>query len=187
MCQTFIALNSSQTPRFTLGTVAQVKAMVALLNSCGALPLESEVVIAVPTLHLLSTKAMIRSDIAIAAEVRTFVIIGIRRCKNDILQQPPMAISELGCCFQCRLWCLHWRDFGSTSSWCRCQMDPHRPLRTSCRIRRTWRDVRCRRNEDSPGDRLRVRHHAWSENLRFQNWRLFYRTVSPSWPASARC
>ena len=103
--QTFIALKSLYTPHSTLGTVVQVKAMVALLNSCGALPLESEVVIAVPTLHLLSTKAMIRSDIAIAAEVRTFVIFGIRRCKNDILQQPPMAISELGCCFQCRLWC----------------------------------------------------------------------------------
>ena len=54
----------------TSGTIAQVKAMVALLNSCGPIPLESEVVIAVPSLHLLSTTAMIRGDIAIAAEVR---------------------------------------------------------------------------------------------------------------------
>lgn len=52
-----------------LGTVAQVKAMVSLLNSCGQIPLESEVVIAVPSLHLMATKAMMRSDIAVAAEV----------------------------------------------------------------------------------------------------------------------
>jgi hypothetical protein len=44
--------------------------MVALLNNCGAIPLESEVVIAVPSLHLLSTKDLIRTDIAIASEVR---------------------------------------------------------------------------------------------------------------------
>jgi len=50
------------------GTIAQVKSMVALLNSCGSIPLESEVVIAVPSLHLLSTKDLIRTDIAIAAE-----------------------------------------------------------------------------------------------------------------------
>lgn len=47
--------------------------MVAILNSCGEIPLESEVVIAVPSLHLLSTKAMIRGDIAIAAEVRSAI------------------------------------------------------------------------------------------------------------------
>ena len=70
-----------------LGTVVQVKAMVALLNSCGALPLESEVVIAVPTLHLLSTKAMMRSDIAIAAEVRTYITIRIKRYSSMILHQ----------------------------------------------------------------------------------------------------
>ena len=44
--------------------------MVNLLNSCGQIPLESEVVIAVPSIHLLSTKDMIRNDIAIASEVR---------------------------------------------------------------------------------------------------------------------
>ena len=44
--------------------------MVTLLNGCGTIPLESEVVIAVPSLHLLATKAMIRGDIALAAEVR---------------------------------------------------------------------------------------------------------------------
>jgi hypothetical protein len=55
--------------RTTKGTMAQVKAMVAILNSCGEIPLESEVVIAVPSLHLLSTKSMMRGDIAIAAEV----------------------------------------------------------------------------------------------------------------------
>ena len=52
------------------GTIAQVKSMVTLLNNCGTIPLESEVVIAVPSLHLLSVKDMIRSDIAIASEVR---------------------------------------------------------------------------------------------------------------------
>lgn len=57
----------------TSGTIAQVKSMVALLNSCGTIPLESEVVIAVPTLHLLSTTAMIRGDIAIASEVRNLI------------------------------------------------------------------------------------------------------------------
>lgn len=55
--------------------MAQVKAMVAILNSCGEIPLESEVVIAVPSLHLLSTKSMIRADIAIAAEVKNALFI----------------------------------------------------------------------------------------------------------------
>lgn len=55
--------------------MAQVKAMVAILNSCGEIPLESEVVIAVPSLHLLSTKSMIRADIAIAAEVKNAPLI----------------------------------------------------------------------------------------------------------------
>lgn len=53
--------------------MAQVKAMVAILNSCGEIPLESEVVIAVPSLHLLSTKSMMRGDIAIAAEVNNIL------------------------------------------------------------------------------------------------------------------
>lgn len=152
-----------------LGTVVQVKAMVALLNSCGALPLESEVVIAVPTLHLLSTKAMMRSDIAIAAEVRTYITIRIKRYSSMILQQKLSAVSNLGCRFQCWLWRLHWRDFSSTSRRRRRQMDPHRPLGTSCRIRRTWGDLRRRRKEDSPGYCLRVRHHAERENQKFQN------------------
>lgn len=54
--------------------MAQVKAMVAILNSCGEIPLESEVVIAVPSLHLLSTKSMMRGDIAIAAEVKNILL-----------------------------------------------------------------------------------------------------------------
>ena len=54
---------------YATGTIAQVKTMVNLLNTCGQIPLDSEVVIAVPSLHLLSTKDMIRADIAIAAEV----------------------------------------------------------------------------------------------------------------------
>jgi hypothetical protein len=61
--------------RTTEGTMAQVKAMVAILNSCGEIPLASEVVIAVPSLHLLSTKSIIRGDIAIAAEVKNTLSI----------------------------------------------------------------------------------------------------------------
>ena len=42
--------------------------MIDLLNNGGLFPLESEVVIAVPSLYLLQVKSMIRPDIAICAQ-----------------------------------------------------------------------------------------------------------------------
>lgn len=50
------------------GTVAQIKTMVGALNAAGPFSAKSEVVIAVPAIHLAAAKATIRSDIAIAAE-----------------------------------------------------------------------------------------------------------------------
>lgn len=50
------------------GTVAEVRTLVDRLNAAGAFPLSSEVVIAVPSIHLLGVKASIREDIAVAAQ-----------------------------------------------------------------------------------------------------------------------
>lgn len=43
--------------------------MVSILNGCGPIPPQSEVVIAVPSIHILSVKAIMREDIAVAAQV----------------------------------------------------------------------------------------------------------------------
>jgi len=51
-------------------TKAQVKAIVDLMNGAGTLPLSTEVVIAVPSLHLQLVKSIIREDIAVSAQVR---------------------------------------------------------------------------------------------------------------------
>jgi len=50
------------------GTLSQVKKLVEKLNEGGSFPLESEVVIAVPSIHLLSVKQSVRSDISIASQ-----------------------------------------------------------------------------------------------------------------------
>ncbi len=49
-------------------TLAQVNSLVTALNNAGSFPLTSEVVIAVPNLHLLSAKSAIRNDVEIAAQ-----------------------------------------------------------------------------------------------------------------------
>ncbi len=51
------------------GTVAQVESMVHLLNAAGEFPVASEVVIAVPSIHLARVRTAIRPDIAISSEV----------------------------------------------------------------------------------------------------------------------
>jgi len=50
------------------GTVASVKEMCGVLNAAGPFPSTSEVVIAVPSIHLQSALSKFRSDIAVAAQ-----------------------------------------------------------------------------------------------------------------------
>ena len=50
------------------GTLAEVKLWTDRLNKSGKFPLESEVVIAVPSIHLLTVKDSIRDDIAVSAQ-----------------------------------------------------------------------------------------------------------------------
>lgn len=50
------------------GTVETVKKMCDVLNGAGAIPATSEVVIAVPTLHLSACKFLLNEDIALAAQ-----------------------------------------------------------------------------------------------------------------------
>ena len=51
------------------GTMDSVKAMAEVLNKAGPFSVNSEVVIAAPSIHLLNLKSLIRPDIAISAEV----------------------------------------------------------------------------------------------------------------------
>jgi triosephosphate isomerase len=51
------------------GTVAQVQSLTSMLNKAGQFPLTSEVVIAVPSIHLLNAKSLYRRDVAVAAQV----------------------------------------------------------------------------------------------------------------------
>ena len=50
------------------GTITQIKGIVEVLNKAGPFSRNSEVVIAVPSLHLLSTSAIMRNDISVASE-----------------------------------------------------------------------------------------------------------------------
>jgi triosephosphate isomerase len=50
------------------GTVGQISSIVETLNNAGKFPNTSEVVIACPSIHILSTTAMVREDISVAAE-----------------------------------------------------------------------------------------------------------------------
>lgn len=50
------------------GTVAQVKSLVETLNNAGEFPASSEVVIAVPAIHLKTCKETFREDIAVASQ-----------------------------------------------------------------------------------------------------------------------
>jgi len=50
------------------GTLEQVQNMIAHLNGAGAFSANSEVVIAVPTIHLNLAKSLFRSDIAVSAQ-----------------------------------------------------------------------------------------------------------------------
>jgi triosephosphate isomerase len=51
------------------GTMASVKQMAEVLNKAGPFSANSEVVIAAPSLHLLSLKSILRPDIAVCSEV----------------------------------------------------------------------------------------------------------------------
>lgn len=55
------------------GTVAQAQKIIEDLNKAGKFPLASEVVIAVPSIHLVQAKAAFRPDIAVCAEVQLFL------------------------------------------------------------------------------------------------------------------
>eukprot|EP01036_Dinobryon_divergens_P005274 gene5274-6974_t len=50
------------------GTSASNKKMIDLLNNAGVFPLESEVVIAVPSLYLLQVKSVMRSDVELSSQ-----------------------------------------------------------------------------------------------------------------------
>ena len=54
------------------GTLSSVKAMSAVLNGAGPFSANSEVVIAVPTIHLQEFKKIIRPDIAVSSEDVSF-------------------------------------------------------------------------------------------------------------------
>ena len=49
-------------------TLANVQSLVTALNNAGPFPLTSEVVIAMPALHMLTAKNSLRSDVYVAAE-----------------------------------------------------------------------------------------------------------------------
>ena len=57
------------------GTVASVQSMADVLNKGGLFSANSEVVIAAPSIHLLSLKSILRPDISVAAEVSCNAII----------------------------------------------------------------------------------------------------------------
>mmetsp|Transcript_29764 Transcript_29764/g.49784 ORF Transcript_29764/g.49784 Transcript_29764/m.49784 type:complete len:267 (+) Transcript_29764:92-892(+) len=50
------------------GTVDQMKKIIDNINGCGRIPLQSEVVIAVPSIHLAAAKAAFRDDVSVSAE-----------------------------------------------------------------------------------------------------------------------
>eukprot|EP01041_Mallomonas_annulata_P002452 gene2452-4762_t len=50
------------------GTIESVRSMIDVLNGAGPFPTTSEVVIAVPAIHLAAAKASFRSDIAVSAQ-----------------------------------------------------------------------------------------------------------------------
>merc|ERR1719502_174683 len=50
------------------GTTSKIEAMIETLNSSGQFPLESEVVIACPTIHLKECKKLFRKDVNVAAQ-----------------------------------------------------------------------------------------------------------------------
>lgn len=50
------------------GSLASMKAVIEVLNRAGPLPVVSEVVIAVPDIHIAAAQALMREDIAIAAQ-----------------------------------------------------------------------------------------------------------------------
>jgi triosephosphate isomerase len=60
------------------GTVASVQSMADVLNKGGLFSANSEVVIAAPSIHLLSLKSILRPDISVAAEVSGNAIIIVR-------------------------------------------------------------------------------------------------------------
>ena len=50
------------------GTTAQIASIVKILNDGGEFPQKSEVVIAVPMIHIKSVQSQFRDDIAVAAQ-----------------------------------------------------------------------------------------------------------------------
>jgi len=59
------------------GTVASVKSMADVLNKGGLFSANSEVVIAAPSIHLLSLKSLLRPDISVAAEVSSIILCSL--------------------------------------------------------------------------------------------------------------
>lgn len=50
------------------GTVSEVKKIIDILNNAGEFPIQSEVVIAVPSIHISSALAAFRTDISVCSE-----------------------------------------------------------------------------------------------------------------------
>jgi len=50
------------------GTVKQVQGLIQMLNSAGRFPLSSEIVIAVPAVHLTTCKSAFQPQIAVSAQ-----------------------------------------------------------------------------------------------------------------------
>lgn len=50
------------------GTVAEMNKIIKHINECGKIPLQSEVVIAVPSIHLTAAKAAFRKEVAVSSQ-----------------------------------------------------------------------------------------------------------------------
>jgi len=50
------------------GTVADMNKIINHINSCGDIPLKSEVVIAVPSIHVVAASTLFRKDVSVSAE-----------------------------------------------------------------------------------------------------------------------
>jgi len=50
------------------GTIAEIDKIIRTLNLCGRIPLASEVVLAVPSIHIVSASKLLRKEIAVASE-----------------------------------------------------------------------------------------------------------------------
>ncbi|KAJ1396085.1 Triosephosphate isomerase, partial [Ochromonadaceae sp. CCMP2298] len=50
------------------GTLAEMKTIIDNINACGEIPVASEVVIAVPAIHIFAAKAAFREEVSVSAQ-----------------------------------------------------------------------------------------------------------------------